>query len=39
MDKRVARETLLQWQQANCAITVLCESILSSYFARMFLGT
>ena len=32
-------ETLLPWQQANCAITLLCESILSSYFANMFLGT
>ena len=39
MDKLVALETFLPWQQANCAITLLCESILSSYFAHMFLGT
>ena len=32
-------ETLLPQQQANCGITLLCESILSSYFAHMFLGT
>ena len=32
-------ETLFPWQQANCAITQLCESILSSYFAHMFSGT
>ena len=32
-------EALLPWQQANCAITQLYESILRSYLARKFLGT
>ena len=39
MDKVDAMEILLPWQRADCAITLLCESILSSYTAHMFLGT
>ena len=35
MDKLVAIETLLPWQQPNCAINSLCESILSSYFEHV----
>ena len=38
MDKFVAIEILLPWQRANCAITLLCKDILSSYFTHMFLG-
>ena len=36
MDNRVATETLLPWQQGNCAITRFCVSILSSHLAQMF---
>ena len=32
-------EALFSWQQANCATAQLYESILSSYFAHMFLDT
>ena len=39
MTKFVAIETLLSWQQANCAITPPCESISHSYLMHMFLGT
>ena len=39
MAKLVTMKTLLQWQQANCAITPLCEHILISYFLHMFLAT
>ena len=39
MDKLVAMEILLPCHQTNCAITLLCESILSSSFAHMLLGT
>ena len=39
MDKIVAMETLVPWQQANFAISLLFDSILSSYFAHMFLET
>ena len=39
IDKLVAMETFLPWQQVNYTITVLCESILSSNFSLIFLGT
>ena len=39
IDKLVAMETLLSWQQANCEITLLCESILSSYMVHLFFVT
>ena len=39
IDNLVAMETLLPWQQVNCAITQLYMSILSPYEAHMFLET
>ena len=39
MNNLVAMKTLLPWQQANCAITQLYESILSLYYAYMLIGT
>ena len=39
IDNFVAMETMLPWQQVNCAITHLYVSILNPYQALMLLGT